>query len=127
MVRFIVIVATMMVAVCCMYVHGEAATAASSSSPLQLGFTDLSYSFDETLELSLTGANGGAPTLPEWLEGTLFRNGPARYHLGNGMPNITHWFNGLALTHAFQFQRGKRCSTATRHHRTLKLAPPPSP
>ena len=38
-------------------------------------------------------------TLPSWLRGTLVRNGPGRFEVGDDAYN--HWFDGLALLHAF--------------------------
>jgi len=46
-----------------------------------------------------------AGTLPPWLQGTLFRNGPARFEVGNRSYN--HWFDGLAMLHSFTLSRGK--------------------
>lgn len=43
--------------------------------------------------------------LPAWLEGTLIRNGPAKFHFG--AQKISHWFDGMALLHAFTFGKGK--------------------
>lgn len=43
--------------------------------------------------------------LPSWLEGTLVRNGPAKFHFG--AQKISHWFDGLAMLHAFTFGQGK--------------------
>lgn len=43
--------------------------------------------------------------LPLWLEGTLIRNGPAKFHFGT--QKISHWFDGLAMLHAFTFGQGK--------------------
>jgi len=43
--------------------------------------------------------------IPHWLEGTLIRNGPAKFHLEN--KTISHWFDGLAMLHAFSFGSGK--------------------
>ena len=43
--------------------------------------------------------------LPQWLEGTLVRNGPARYEVGNRTFN--HWFDGLGMLHAFTIGRGR--------------------
>lgn len=42
--------------------------------------------------------------LPPWLEGTLIRNGPARFGVGDQSYN--HWFDGLAMLHAFSFASG---------------------
>jgi carotenoid cleavage dioxygenase-like enzyme len=43
--------------------------------------------------------------LPDWLEGTLIRNGPAKFDFGE--QRISHWFDGLAVLHAFTFGQGK--------------------
>lgn len=43
--------------------------------------------------------------LPLWLKGTLIRNGPAKFHFGSQM--IHHWFDGMAMLHAFTFEEGK--------------------
>lgn len=43
--------------------------------------------------------------VPDWLQGTLFRNGPVNVKV-NGKRN-KHWFDGLAMLHAFSFQQGK--------------------
>lgn len=43
--------------------------------------------------------------LPPWLEGTLIRNGPAKFHFGTRQ--ISHWFDGLAMLHAFTFGQGQ--------------------
>lgn len=44
-------------------------------------------------------------TIPAWLTGTLIRNGPI-YVSVKGQTNA-HWFDGLAMLHAFSFQEGK--------------------
>ena len=38
--------------------------------------------------------------LPEWLTGTLIRNGPAQFEVGN--QDYNHWFDGHAMLHAFR-------------------------
>lgn len=38
--------------------------------------------------------------IPEWLSGTLLRNGPGKFQVGN---KRVDWFDGLALLHAFEF------------------------
>lgn len=43
--------------------------------------------------------------VPGWLSGTLVRNGPVNVHI-NGKSN-PHWFDGLAMLHAFSFHEGK--------------------
>lgn len=42
--------------------------------------------------------------VPRWLSGTLVRNGPISVTV-NGKHNA-HWFDGLAMLHAFSFQEG---------------------
>jgi beta,beta-carotene 9',10'-dioxygenase len=43
--------------------------------------------------------------LPAWLAGRLVRTGPARFEVGASRYN--HWFDGLAMLHAFAFDRGR--------------------
>lgn len=43
-------------------------------------------------------------TVPEWLSGTLVRNGPAKFEAGGR--SVFHWFDGLAMLHAFSFDQG---------------------
>ncbi len=43
--------------------------------------------------------------LPSWLEGTLVRNGPAKFTVGERA--LSHWFDGLAMLHAFSFHGGE--------------------
>jgi carotenoid cleavage dioxygenase-like enzyme len=43
--------------------------------------------------------------LPQWLTGTLFRNGPAKFQLEN--QSVNHWFDELAMLHRFSFTNGR--------------------
>jgi carotenoid cleavage dioxygenase-like enzyme len=43
-------------------------------------------------------------TIPAWLGGTLVRNGPAQFEVGER--TVNHWFDGLAMLHAFGFADG---------------------
>lgn len=43
-----------------------------------------------------------AGQLPEWLEGILIRNGPGQFETDSA--SVDHWFDGLALLRAFEFQ-----------------------
>lgn len=43
--------------------------------------------------------------VPDWLSGTLVRNGPIKVTV-NGKSNA-HWFDGLAMLHAFTFHEGE--------------------
>ncbi|XP_053491525.1 beta,beta-carotene 15,15'-dioxygenase [Ictalurus furcatus] len=42
--------------------------------------------------------------IPPWLQGTLLRNGPGLFSIGNTSYN--HWFDGLSLIHSFTFKHG---------------------
>ena len=42
--------------------------------------------------------------IPEWLAGTLLRNGPAKFEVGDRP--LRHWFDGLAMLHRFSFEGG---------------------
>jgi beta,beta-carotene 9',10'-dioxygenase len=44
-------------------------------------------------------------SIPGWLAGTLVRNGPARFEVGER--SFRHWFDGLAMLHAFSFADGR--------------------
>ena len=43
-------------------------------------------------------------TLPDWLTGTLLRNGPGRFTVG--AERYRHWFDGLAMLHRFAIRNG---------------------
>lgn len=43
-------------------------------------------------------------TIPTWLNGSLLRNGPAQFEVGNN--SYRHWFDGLAMLHRFGFDNG---------------------
>ena len=43
--------------------------------------------------------------LPDWLNGVLLRNGPALFEIGE--QKLNHWFDGLAMLHAFAFGDGR--------------------
>ena len=53
--------------------------------------------------------------VPAWLEGTLVRNGPANYEVGDR--RVNHWFDGQAMLHRFGFADG-RVSYANRFLQT---------
>nr|WP_080514523.1 carotenoid oxygenase family protein [Coxiella burnetii] len=50
-------------------------------------------------ELPIEGA------LPEWLSGTLIRNGPAKFEAGN--KKLRHWFDGFAMCISLRFRMGR--------------------
>jgi beta,beta-carotene 9',10'-dioxygenase len=63
----------------------------------RVGYTNL----DQEVSLEKLPIKG---TIPEWLSGTLLRNGPAKFST-NGSA-VEHWFDGLAMLHAFSFNKG---------------------
>lgn len=44
-------------------------------------------------------------TIPSWLNGSLYRNGPGKFSIGDS--NFKHWFDGLALLHCFRIKLGR--------------------
>jgi carotenoid cleavage dioxygenase-like enzyme len=62
------------------------------------GFTDQT---DEIIAPSLEVEG----VIPDWLSGTLLRNGPARFRLED--KTLNHWFDGLAMLHKFDIADGK--------------------
>lgn len=43
--------------------------------------------------------------LPDWLQGSLLRTGPAQWEVGE--QRMRHWFDGFAMLHRFGFSEGK--------------------
>ncbi len=60
----------------------------------RLGFR----SFDDETDNATLDVTG---ELPEWLSGTLYRNGPGRFEVGER--ELNHWFDGFALLRRFEF------------------------
>ncbi|XP_041834726.1 beta-carotene oxygenase 1, like [Melanotaenia boesemani] len=56
----------------------------------------------ETPEQVKAQVTGSVPT---WLQGTLLRNGPGRFSVGDS--EYKHWFDGLSLIHSFTFSNGE--------------------
>jgi carotenoid cleavage dioxygenase-like enzyme len=63
----------------------------------QLGFHSLTEEVDT--ELSVKGE------MPSWLDGTLVRNGPGSFDIGDD--SVGHWFDGLAMLRKFSFHNGE--------------------
>lgn len=63
----------------------------------EAGFRDLTEEF-RARELPVDGA------VPDWLDGALYRNGPARWSVGDA--EADHWFDGLAHLTRFAFDDG---------------------
>ena len=68
------------------------------SKIFDLGLTKSASEY-ETENLSVKGK------IPNWLNGTLFRNGPGTFKLEH--ENYRHWFDGLAMLHKFVIANGK--------------------
>lgn len=45
-----------------------------------------------------------AGNIPGWLQGTLLRNGPGIFSVGD--TSYQHWFDGMAIMHSFTFRDG---------------------
>ncbi|CAK6972489.1 beta-carotene oxygenase 2b [Scomber scombrus] len=43
--------------------------------------------------------------IPGWINGSLLRNGPGKFEIGNNKFN--HWFDGMALLHQFRISEGQ--------------------
>uniref|UniRef100_A0A3Q1I4P6 Uncharacterized protein n=1 Tax=Anabas testudineus TaxID=64144 RepID=A0A3Q1I4P6_ANATE len=56
----------------------------------------------ETPEPVTAQVNG---SIPSWLQGTLVRNGPGLFSVGDSEYN--HWFDGMSLLHSFTFSNGE--------------------
>lgn len=78
------------------------------TSSHRLGFTSLA----EEIRQPRVPVDG---RVPDWLNGVLLRNGPAQFEVGERTFN--HWFDGLAMLHAFAFGDG-RVSYANRFLRS---------
>jgi beta,beta-carotene 9',10'-dioxygenase len=86
----------------------EAITGTVSRPSYATGFETL----DSEVDLDSLSIEG---SIPEWLSGTLLRNGPAKFEVG-AQP-LRHWFDGLAMLHRFSFDSG-RVSYANRFLRS---------
>ncbi|XP_033644026.1 beta,beta-carotene 9',10'-oxygenase-like [Asterias rubens] len=53
----------------------------------------------EPIEAKVTG------TIPDWVEGSLLRNGPGKFEVGED--EYQHWFDGLAMMLRFNIHKGK--------------------
>lgn len=74
------------------------ATIAPARTDHRLGFTNL----DSEVRIERLPVSG---ELPRWLDGSLVRTGPARFEIGD--QPLRHWFDGLAMLHAFSISGGE--------------------
>ncbi len=68
-----------------------------NTTKFSLGFSTL----NKEVALKKLRVEGG---IPQWLCGTLVRNGPAQFEAGRN--KLRHWFDGFAMLHAFSFEYG---------------------
>ncbi|WP_254546086.1 carotenoid oxygenase family protein [Halomarina pelagica] len=68
------------------------------TSGYRLGFRSLDGEVDASLPVE--------GSIPPWLSGTLVRNGPALFEAAGR--SVVHWFDGLAMLHAFAVDDGVR-------------------
>ncbi len=71
---------------------------AAARADWRLGFEDLR----REVRIGRLDVDG---RLPQWLQGTLVRNGPAQFDVGDRTFN--HWFDGLGMLHAFTIGQGR--------------------
>ncbi len=73
-------------------------TTPASQSEVELAFTSL----NSEVEIDSLPVEG---EIPHWLNGCLYRNGPAKFEIGQASYN--HWFDGLAMVHRYAFHKGR--------------------
>jgi carotenoid cleavage dioxygenase-like enzyme len=61
--------------------------------------------FADELSQFLTESLIVAGKVPDWLNGTLIKNGPAKFHAGQ--IELAHWFDGFAKLHKFDIASGQ--------------------
>ncbi|XP_022090472.1 beta,beta-carotene 15,15'-dioxygenase-like [Acanthaster planci] len=62
-------------------------------------FQSVQREYPDPVEATIKGK------LPKWLQGSLIRNGPGLFEVGD--TSYQHWFDGLSLLHRFSFEKGK--------------------
>ena len=75
----------------------------NSAAPATTPFT-ARKGFESLEEESRIDALPVRGQLPDWLEGSLVRTGPAKWEVGE--QSMRHWFDGLAMLHRFSFADG---------------------
>jgi beta,beta-carotene 9',10'-dioxygenase len=73
-------------------------TTPATQSGVELAFTSL----NSEVKIDNLPVEG---EIPLWLNGSLFRNGPAKFEIGQASYN--HWFDGLAMVHRYTFHEGQ--------------------
>ena len=73
--------------------------AQATGGRFQVGFASVEREYPEPVDLWVEGA------LPDWIEGSVVRTGPARFEVG--ARTVSHWFDGLALLDRFAIDGGR--------------------
>jgi beta,beta-carotene 9',10'-dioxygenase len=73
-------------------------TETGAPAEYSLGFRSL----EQELVLDSLPLEGG---LPDWLRGSLYRIGPAKFEVGDR--SLNHWFDGFGMLHRFSFGAGR--------------------
>jgi beta,beta-carotene 9',10'-dioxygenase len=99
----------------------------TTNPPGPLGFTAGFASLDAEIDVASLPVTG---TIPDWLRGTLLRNGPALFDTSRR--SFRHWFDGQAMLHRFAIADGSVSyrnrvlvtpgSTAVREHNRIGYA-----
>lgn len=76
---------------------GEPEHRHSGEEKRRLGFRTLQNEARDR-ELEVEGS------IPGWVEGSLYRNGPAKFEAGS--QELNHWFDGYAMLHLFDIREG---------------------
>ncbi|CAP35893.2 Protein CBG18441 [Caenorhabditis briggsae] len=66
------------------------------------GFARLFHNFENVIEPKMCSTSG---TVPSYLKGTMVRNGPGMFEIGENKYN--HWFDGLGFIQRYHFKDGK--------------------
>uniref|UniRef100_A0A1I7TZ04 Beta,beta-carotene 9',10'-oxygenase n=2 Tax=Caenorhabditis tropicalis TaxID=1561998 RepID=A0A1I7TZ04_9PELO len=74
----------------------------SDTTMEQEGFSRLFYNFNNVIEPKLCSTSG---TAPSYLRGTMVRNGPGMFEIGDN--KYEHWFDGLGFIQRYHFEDGK--------------------
>lgn len=74
----------------------------STTSSIQPGVELAFTSLNSEVEIDNLPVEG---EIPRWLNGSLFRNGPAKFEIGQASYN--HWFDGQAMVHRYSFNEGR--------------------
>jgi carotenoid cleavage dioxygenase-like enzyme len=85
----------------------------SMEAGFELGFQTLDREVTDH-ELPLAGE------LPDWLDGALVRNGPAKFEVDDA--RVGHWFDGLGMLHRFDFGEGVRYTNQFLRSETYRRA-----